>query len=189
MVKKDVNKTEKVNKEKNEENKKTSEKKKLKEGIRGIVRVCETNIDGTKKLSQAILNIKGIGYTLCFSIPKVAGLDSNKLLGELTEEEVKKLEDVIRIPIKFKIPEFMVNRRNDRTTGESKHIVESEILLTKKSDIDVLKKIRSYKGIRHERGLPVRGQRTRSSFRKGGSVGVSKKKEKPAAKKNSKLGV
>ncbi len=150
--------------------------------IKGIVRVCETNLDGNKKVSQAILRIRGIGHTLSSFIPNLAGIDSSKLLGELTEEEVGRLEDVIKNPLRFNVPEFLLNRRKDRETGESRHVVESESILVRKSDIDLMKKIRCYRGIRHERNLPVRGQRTRGSFRKGRSVGVSKKKNQPAKK-------
>ncbi len=150
--------------------------------IRGKVRVCETTIDGTKNLDQALLNIKGIGHAMSRAIPLLAGLDPKRLLGELSDDEIKKLEDVIKDPIKFGLPAYMVNRANERETGKSRHVVESELVLTRKADIDMLKKIRCYRGIRHERGLPVRGQRTRSSFRKGRTVGVSREKAKPEKK-------
>jgi len=75
----------------------------------------------------------------------------------------------------------MLNRRIDPSTGESKHLVSSELSLAIRSDIDFMKKIRCYKGIRHELGLPVRGQRTKSSFRTGMIVGVTKAKLKPGA--------
>jgi len=59
--------------------------------------------------------------------------------------------------------------------------------LRKEFDIKRLKKVKSYRGMRHAFGLPVRGQRTRSHFRKGRSVGVQKKKVKPqkGAKKDA----
>ncbi|HDD46536.1 MAG TPA: 30S ribosomal protein S13, partial [Candidatus Aenigmarchaeota archaeon] len=49
---------------------------------------------------------------------------------------------------------------------------------TTKLDINFMKKIKTYKGIRHALGLPVRGQRTRSSFRKGRTIGVKRKEKK-----------
>ena len=60
-------------------------------------------------------------------------------------------------------------------------MTSSELTFAVKSDIDSMKKMRCYKGIRHELGQPVRGQRTRSSFRTGGIVGVVKKKQVPGA--------
>ena len=71
----------------------------------------------------------------------------------------------------------MVNRRRDPYDGVSRHVVGNELVLTVKQDIERLKRIRCYRGIRHELGLPVRGQRTRSTFRKGKTVGVQRKKK------------
>ncbi len=81
----------------------------------------------------------------------------------------------------------MFNRKFDPQTGEHKHLIGSELKLAVKFNIDSMRKIRSYKGVRHELGLPVRGQRTRSSFRKGVIVGVIKKKAaRSKARKESK---
>ena len=71
----------------------------------------------------------------------------------------------------------MLNRRKDPVTGEDMHLSESDLTMGVRQDIEFLKKIRAYRGIRHELGLPVRGQRTRSSFRKGRTVGVQRKKK------------
>jgi small subunit ribosomal protein S13 len=173
-------KTEEAKKEKDKE-KKPEKKRKIIEGIRGIVRVSEVDLDGSKKVKNAILGIKGIGKSLAGGIVTASGLDSNAMLGSLTEEQIHKLEDAIKNPSKYGIPFYMLNRRFDPSTGENKHLVSSELKLAVKSDIDFMKKIRCYKGVRHELGLPVRGQRTRSSFRTGMIVGVSKAKMKPGA--------
>jgi len=80
------------------------------------------------------------------------------------------------------MPVWMLNRRNDTYTGENRHLTGTDLILSNKEDINLMKKIRSYKGIRHERGLRVRGQRTRSTGRTGAIVGVSRKREgAPAA--------
>jgi small subunit ribosomal protein S13 len=75
----------------------------------------------------------------------------------------------------------MMNRRKDVETGQDKHIMGMDLAMTLREDLDLMKKMRSYKGIRHERGLRVRGQRTRSTGRTGAIVGVSRKKEGAAA--------
>lgn len=103
------------------------------------------------------------------------------MIGSLSDEQLKKLEDVMKNPGSYGIPYHMLNRRGDPQTGQNKHLISSELNFAIKSDIDAMKKMRSYKGIRHELGLPVRGQRTRSSFRTGGIVGVVKKKQVPGA--------
>lgn len=194
-------KTVRIRDEKEFEEKKRieEERKKLKEVkkplkklavARGIVRICETDLDGTKKLSSALLRIKGIGHAIAAAVPTVAGIDGNFLVGNLTEQQVEHIEDVIKNIFKY-VPSHMLNRRRDIATGEDRHFVESDLTLTRKFDIDFMKKIRCYKGVRHELGLPVRGQRTRSSFRTGIIVGVARKaakelvrekKEKPAEK-------
>lgn len=158
-------------------------KKKLIEGVRGILRVAEVDLAGDKKIRNALLGVKGIGKSLATGIPVAAGLDPEAMIGSLTDEQLKKLEDVIRNPEKYGIPFHMLNRRFDPSTGEHKHLVASDLTLATKANIDFMRKIRSYKGIRHELGLPVRGQRTRSSFRKGITLGVSKKGRKKAKKK------
>ncbi|MEM5872478.1 MAG: 30S ribosomal protein S13 [Candidatus Aenigmatarchaeota archaeon] len=185
MRKPKVEKEEEIPKEKPKE-RKVEKKKKAIEGVKGIVRIAEVDLDGTKKVRNAILGIKGIGKSLAIGIPRAAGIDSEALLGSLNDEQIKKLEDVIKNPYNYGIPYYMLNRRFDPFTGEHRHVVSSELKLTTKADIDFMKKIRCYKGIRHELGLPVRGQRTRSSFRKGMIVGVTKGKARQAPKTEAK---
>ncbi len=158
-----------------EEKKVEKKKKKLIEGVRGIVRIAESDIMGERKMGIALIGIRGIGQSLSKAIPVAIGIDPNVMIGSLTDEQLQKLEDAVKNPIKYGIPYHMVNRQKDPVTGETMHLLSSELRFTIKSDIDNMRKMRSYKGIRHELGLPVRGQRTRASFRKGKRVGVVKK--------------
>ena len=157
-------------------------KKKMIEGVKGIVRFAATDLDGTRKLANSLLKVKGVGWATAIAFTRAAGLDANVLAGSLTDEQLGKLEQVILNPIKFGIPVHMVDRRSDPIEGGDRHSVSSNLAITKKTDIDSMKKIHSYKGIRHELGLPVRGQRTRTSFRTGMVVGVQKSKLGAAAK-------
>lgn len=172
---------------KKEKKEKPKVKRKLIEGVRGIVRVAEKDLFGEKKVRIALLRVKGVGKSLAGAVPNAAGIDPEVMVGSLTDEQLKKLENVIRDPVKYGIPNHMINRRFDPETGEDRHLASSKLALRNRFDIEFLRKIRSYRGIRHERGLPVRGQRTRSSFRKGGIVGVSRKRIREA-KKGSKKG-
>jgi len=149
------------------------------EGLDMIVRFAEADLIGTKKVAIALTKVRGVGMSLAKAIVDVSGIDPNKLSGHLTEEEIKKLEEISLNPMKFGIHKFMVNRQKDPETGQDMHKLSSDLIFTKKTDIDSMKKIQCYKGIRHQLGLPVRGQRTRSSFRTGAKVGVVKKKEQP----------
>ena len=74
-----------------------------------------------------------------------------------------------------------MNRRKDEETGESKHLLTTDLEMARDFDIRKMKKIKSYKGWRHAMGQPVRGQRTKSHFRKGTAMGVIKAKAKPGA--------
>jgi len=154
-----------------------AERKKEVKVERGIVRILETTIEGKLKLRHGLLRIKGIGQSLAPVIPLAAGLDPEMRIGNLTDEQIEKIEDVIKNPLKYGIPAFLLNRRRDPATGEDMHLSESDLTMGVRQDIELLKKIRAYRGIRHELGLPVRGQRTRSSFRKGRTVGVQRKKK------------
>jgi len=177
----DTSKEKEEDKKKEKSKEKKVERKKSLEGIRGIVRIAEVDIPGEKKIKSALLKVKGIGKSLSKGIALSAGLSPDSMIGSLNDEQLKKLEDVIKDPIKYGIPYHMLNRRFDPFTGAHRHLVSSELKLIVKSDIDFMRKIHSYKGIRHEAGLPVRGQRTRSSFRTGTIVGVVKGKGRPGA--------
>jgi len=150
-----------------------------------IIRIAETNLDGAKKVSDAIRRIRGVSFMMSNAISKLSGF-GEKRLGELSDEERNKLEDMIMNPQKHGVPVWMYNRRRDPTTGENKHLAVSELEFTQKMDIGLMRKLKTYKGVRHSLGLPVRGQRTRGSFRKGKTVGVSKRKQQPATSKKKK---
>lgn len=180
---KDMERVKKPKIKKKKEKKEPPKKKKMIEGIRGIVRLAEVDIMGDRKIRNALLKVKGIGKSLANSIPIAAGLDPNIMIGSLNDQELERLESVIKEPSKFGIPTHMLNRKKEPLTGEDKHLTASELTFAVKSNIDFMKKIRSYKGVRHSYGLPVRGQRTRSSFRRGMIVGVSKKELKARKEK------
>ena len=158
------------------------EKFEPKKESKNIIRLGETNLDGSKKVEAAIRQIRGVSFTYAHAVAKTFGIE-NKTISDLSESEMKNLENIITNPDRHNIPSWFFNRRKDPDSFENKHLVTSSLELTKKMDTDKVKKVKSYKGIRHIFGLPVRGQRTRSSFRKGKSVGVSRKaKAKQAAK-------
>lgn len=153
-----------------------------KEDIKYFIRIFNTDLPGQKKIEHALTNVKGVGYTLAHATCVVAGIDSKTKAGALSDEAVAKLEQVLRNPIKSGIPSWMVNRQKDYDTGEDVHLVTTDLTLTRDNDIKRLRKIKSYKGLRHAKGLTVRGQRTKSNFRKNKgktSLGV---KRSPTAK-------
>src|SRR3990172_11922667 len=94
---------EKPKEEKKKEEKKFEKKpvKKLIEGVRGLVRVAEVDLPGEKKIPNALLRIKGIGQSLANAIPQAAGIDSNLMIGSLSDEQIDELEAVIKDPLKY----------------------------------------------------------------------------------------
>jgi len=150
--------------------------------IRGIIRIAGTDIKGETQLFTSLQRIKGVGGTLASAVCRVHNFDRNRKVGTLTDSEIKKIEETLKNPTKFGIPFWIVNRRRDPERGEDRHLVGSDLTLAQQQDIKKMIKIKSYKGARHMFGLPVRGQRTRSSFRKGRTVGVVRKKKMPAKK-------
>jgi small subunit ribosomal protein S13 len=147
------------------------------ERLKHIVRVANTDLIGQKKLGVALTKIRGIGAIYANMICKLTNTDTKMRAGHLTSTQVEKLNDCISNPDKYKIPSWMRNRRKDFTTGQDKHLLVGDLQFTQQQDVRRLQKIRSYRGIRHARGSPVRGQRTKSNFRrnKGRAVGVKKR--------------
>ncbi len=138
-----------------------------------LVRIAGRDILGSKSTLVGLTKIRGISWSIANAVCHILKLDRKKKVSELKKEEIQEIEKFIKnIPLK----EFLKNRRFDRETGESKHKTGTDLEIAKDFDIRRMKKIRSYKGIRHTSGLPVRGQRTKSHFRsKGKSVGVKKR--------------
>ncbi len=141
-----------------------------------IVRIAETDIDGNRPLLYGLMSIKGIGYRVAEGIVKVKGLDPKKKIGELSDEEINEIKAYIENDLGELLPVWMKNHRKMYLTGEDNHILATDLDLQIQDDINLLKRIRAYRGIRHERHLTVRGQRTRSNGRHGLAVGVSRKK-------------
>ncbi len=150
--------------------------------LRQIVRIINADVLGTKQIAHALTAVSGIGPSFAASICNTMHIDHRKKIGSLSPDEVKKIEEVIKNPGTYNIPRHVYNRQRDPETGLDKHIITSDLKLSKEFDVKMMKKIKSYKGIRHALGLPVRGQKTRSHFRKGKSVGVVKKKAEAAKK-------
>jgi len=156
------------------------------ENLRYIVRLASTNLDGTKPAVYALSNIKGMGYRASEILLKKIGIPLNTKLGEIPEDKMNEIKEYMEKKYGEIFPEWALNHRLDIQTGENLLKVGPEWDVAVQDDINRMKRIRSYKGIRHEKGKKVRGQRTRSNGRKGLAVGVIKKKEQPAKQEDNK---
>ena len=101
-------------------------------------------------------------------------INSTLRIGNLSNEQIKSIENIIQDPPSSNFPLWFLNRRKDVETGEDKHLVTSDIDFTVRNDVEREKTAGSWRGYRHMFGLKVRGQRTRCTGRKGGAVGVAK---------------
>jgi len=163
--------------------KKTEEKKKIittREVILGkIVRILQTDIPGNKNVYAGLTRIKGVSWAISNAICILNKFDKKRKIESLSKEEITKIEETLK---SHQFPKFLLNRRKDFATGLDSHIIGSNIDLVKELDVKRLKKIRSFRGLRHATGQPTRGQRTRSHFRVNRKKGVGMKvKVKPTA--------
>lgn len=149
-----------------------------------IVKVSQTYLDGNKPVSMALMKIKGINFMFSHALCSVLDIDVARKLNTLSKQEIQAIEGLLEQPSE-KLPAWILNRRKDHETGKNLHVTAVKLALNKEFDIKRLKQVKSYRGLRHAWGLPLRGQRTRSHFRHGRAVGVSKKAQKPAKKTDS----
>lgn len=109
-----------------------------------MARIAGINIPDNKRIEIALTYIYGIGRTLSNQILKEAKVDSNKRTSQLSDEELNSLR---------------------KTIDEKKYRLEGDLRREIMMNVKRLKEIGSYRGLRHMKGLPVRGQRTRTNSR------------------------
>lgn len=141
---------------------------------RHIVRIAGKDVPGAKKMIIGVSQVRGIGYNFAKAILDVLKIDQNSNIGFLTESQVEEIEKVMRNPSSINVPPWFLNRRKDIDSGENLHLITSDIEFNVRNDIEREKNTNSWRGFRHTYGLKVRGQRTRTTGRKGGAVGVRK---------------
>jgi len=120
-------------------------------------RVVGVDIPGNKQLAVALTYVYGIGPTSARRIVSAAGLSNDMRAGELSEDDLSRLGSII----------------------ERDYVVEGQLRRQVAQNIARLRDIGCYRGIRHRRGLPVRGQRTHTNAR------TRKGKGRPIAGKKS----
>jgi len=142
------------------------------EDIRYFVRIGQTDLDGTKTVERALSELDGLGRRTARIVAETAGVDRSATFGRLDDEDIDSIVEAVQ-NFSETVPDWLTNRRNDFYTGESEHITGDDVQLTRNQDVNRMRMIRSYKGVRHERGQKVRGQRTKSTGRTEGTIGVN----------------
>jgi len=132
-----------------------------------MARIAGVDIPPQKRTVIALTYIHGIGNTTAQKIVKMANIESEKRTKDLSEEEVGRLRQVI-----------------DRMATAKDILIEGDLRREVATNIKRLTEIGSYRGMRHRRGLPVRGQRTRTNARsrRGPKRAVAGKKKVKAGK-------
>jgi len=171
-------------KEKAKPKKEEIKKEKVKK-LEGIVRILNTDLIANKNLLYGLTGITGVSYTFSKAVLAALGLDAKRKLASLTNEEIEKIEDCLKNPQKYGIPSFVYNRKRDPEIGIDRHLVGPDVKIMESFDIKKEIELKTYKGFRHTQGLPVRGQRTRSHFRRGRAVGVLRGKLKQIAQQKT----
>jgi small subunit ribosomal protein S13 len=108
-----------------------------------MIRIAGVNIPENKRIEIALTYIYGIGNSLSREILKKAKVDANIRTNKLSHQEVNKLREIV----------------------EKEYKIEGELRREKMLNIKRLRDIGSYRGIRHAKGLPVRGQQTKTNTR------------------------
>lgn len=140
-----------------------------------ILRLSGNDVDGEKPAFVALTDLNGIGIRISEILIEKLGYPRTKKIGHMSDEDVEKLEEMIET-LEEIVPAWLLNRRKDWVSGEDLHLYGMELAQTNNDDINRMRMVRCYRGIRHESGHKVRGQRTRSNGRKGLTLGVSKKR-------------
>merc|ERR1712014_140081 len=129
-----------------------------------VRRILNTNVDGRRRVLFALTGIKGIGLRFSDQICKRAEIDLNKRAGQLTVAEIEKIVEVIQNPLQYGIPKWFLNRQKNLSDNAYTQLFANNLDMT-------LREIRAHRGIRHYFGLRVRGQHTKTTGRRGKTVG------------------
>ncbi|PSQ47663.1 30S ribosomal protein S13 [Halobacteriales archaeon SW_7_65_23] len=140
--------------------------------IQYFVRIGQTDLDGTKSVERSLTDMNGIGRRAARLIAAEADVARTERFGALEQEQIDKIVDLVE-GFADEVPDWLANHRNDFFDGETTHEIGNDLELTRREDINRMKMIDSYKGVRHKRGQKVRGQRTKSTGRTEGTIGVN----------------
>jgi len=141
-----------------------------------LVRIMGTDLKADANLLYGLTRIKGIGFMFSNAICNVLKLDKNRTIGSLTEKEIETLENFLSNPDKKNIPSWLLNLRKEYESGKDIHLVAKDIEFNLLQQTRRNSKLKTYKSLRKRAGVPVRGQRTKSNFRRNKTIAAMKSK-------------
>ena len=142
-----------------------------------IVRIANRDLPGYMSISEGLSLIYGIGIRLSKAIEAIFFKESGKVInkvGNLEDKDIVMIENIIQTLDK-RVPAWLLNRPKQVDGKEAQYIM-ADLKLVERKELQRLGKMKSYRGLRLQWGLRVRGQKSRSTGRKQSSVGVTKKK-------------
>ncbi|MFW6285546.1 MAG: 30S ribosomal protein S13 [Nanoarchaeota archaeon] len=141
------------------------------------IRIINTDIKGTYSLLYGFTQIKGVNVMLSNALCNVLKFDKTRKIYTLTDEEVEKIESFLSNPKKVGIPTWLLNNRKELETGEDLHYVSKDIDFLLLQNTRRFAKLKTYKSQRRKAGVTLRGQRTKSNFRKNKMYAAMKSKK------------
>jgi small subunit ribosomal protein S13 len=140
--------------------------------LRYFVRIGQSDLDGTKSVERSLSEMNGIGRRTARLVAEKADVDRTATFGRLDEDDIDSIVDAVE-NYADEVPEWLSNHRNGYFSGETTHETGNDLSMSRRQDVNRMRMISSYKGIRHNRGQKVRGQRTKSTGRTEGTIGVN----------------
>lgn len=141
-----------------------------------LIRIASTDISADASLLYGLSKIKGISYMFANAVCISLKLDKNAKVSSLSEKDIETIEEFLNNPQKEGLPSWLLNHRKDKETGNDIHIVSKDIDFNLLQMRRTLGKLKTYKGLRHRGRLTVRGQRTKSNFRRNKMLAAKKAK-------------
>jgi len=141
-----------------------------------LIRIVGTDINADSSILFGLAKIKGVNIMLANALCVVLKLDKLSKISSLSEKDIEKIENYLTTNEMKEIPSWLLNKRKDLDTGKDLHFITKDI------DFDLLQlkrrlgKLKTYKGLRHRARLPLRGQRTKSNFRRNKTIAAMKAK-------------
>ena len=150
----------------------SEEEQQEQDDLRYFVRIGQTDLDGTKSVERSLSELNGIGRRTARIIADETGVDRTATFGALDDDTIDEVVEAVE-NYADEVPEWLTNRQRDFYSGETTHETGNDLQLTRQHDINRMKMIDSYRGVRHKKGQKVRGQRTKSTGRTEGTIGVN----------------
>ena len=127
------------------------------EDIQYFVRIGQTDLDGTKSVERALTDMNGVGRRVARIIAEKADVDRRDVIGALDEDKIDEIVELVQ-GYADEVPEWLTNHQRDFFTGETTHEVGNDLDMSRRQDINRMKMVDTYRGVRHKRGQKVRGQ-------------------------------